>query len=67
MNINIYFINVDNNFQVTNRQTFGSKGYQAAQGLYYTNDEGYSLTGTVDLGGGRTTILLKLNSEGILQ
>jgi len=65
--INIYFINVDNNLQITNRQTFGSKGYQAAHGLYYTNDEGYSLTGSVDLGGGRTTILLKLNREGMLQ
>lgn len=65
--INIYFINVDNNFQVTNRQTYGSKGYQATQGLYYTNDEGYSLTGSVDLGGGRTSILLKLDREGKLQ
>ena len=65
--INIYFSNVDDNFQVTSRQTFGSKGYQAANGLYYTNDEGYSLTGSVDLGGGRATMLLKLNTEGILE
>ncbi len=64
---NIYFASIDNEFQLIHRQTFGSKGYQAAQGLYFTNDEGYSLTGAVDLGGGITTMLLKLDNTGNLQ
>ena len=64
---NIYFALVDNTFQITHRQTFGSKGYQAAHSVYFTNDDGFSLTGSVDLGGGRTSMLLKLNGEGELQ
>jgi hypothetical protein len=65
--VNVCFIIVDDNLEVFNRQSFGSKGYQEARSLYYTSDGGYSLAGSIDLGGGITTMLLKLNSAGILQ
>jgi len=64
---NIFFGMVNDNLELTLSKSFGSKGYQSANGLSVTGDEGFALTGTVDLGGGRTSMLLKLDSDGELR
>ena len=64
---NIYFGLVDEDLRLVKSQSFGSKGYQSAHGLCITGDGGYALTGTIDLGGGRTSMLLKLDNEGELR
>jgi hypothetical protein len=60
-------VDVDNNFRVEKRKTFGSNYYQASRNIIYTDDEGFALTGSVDLGGGRTSMLLKIDRNGELQ
>ncbi len=64
---NIYFARIGTDLQVLQWQEYGSKGYQAGKGLCYTSEGGYALTGTVNLGGGRTSMLLKLDSDGELK
>jgi hypothetical protein len=64
--INIYFAMFDRNLQLIHRRTYGSNGYQAASCMNYAGDGGFCLSGSVNLGGGRTTMLLKLSSEGEL-
>ena len=64
----ILFLQVDTDFNVGMRKTFGTKGHQSSQSIIYTSsDRGYALTGTVDLGGGRTSMLLKIDAEGELK
>jgi hypothetical protein len=49
--------------------TYGTpKGSQTSENIIYTaDDEGFALTGSVDLAGGRTSMLLKIDSEGELR
>jgi len=63
----ILFLEVDNNFQVQKRLTYGSQGSQRSQDIIFTDDQGYALTGSVDLAGQKTSMLLKINSEGELK
>jgi len=66
----ILFLQVDRNLQdpgVMIRKTYGSTGYQASQNIIYTIDGGFALTGSVDLAGRRTSMLLKIDSEGELR
>jgi hypothetical protein len=63
----ILFLLVDNDFQNPKPMTYGSKFHQASHSIIYTFDQGYALTGSVDLGGGRTSMLLKLDSDGQLR
>jgi len=57
--LNIYFTLIDVSFRQIHRQTFGSKGYQAAQSIYFTNDNGYAMTGSVDLGGRKNMCIVE--------
>lgn len=62
--LDILFLEVDNDFQIMGeKKTFGAKTEQAAQDIIATTDGGYALTGSVDLGGGKTTMLLKINQD----
>jgi len=64
----ILFLLVGNEYQVQIRKTYGAKGFQASQNIISTNfDQGFALTGSVDLAGGRTSMLLKIDSEGELR
>lgn len=70
----ILFLKVDTNFPnltITARKTYGSQGYQASQHIIYSISNqgfvGYALTGSIDLAGARTTMLLKLDSAGELR
>ena len=61
---------MDNEFQFQDLKlkTYGSKGHQASQNIIYTDDVGgFALTGSVDLAGGRTSMLLKIDSDGELR
>ncbi|MCK4854817.1 MAG: hypothetical protein KAT31_11155, partial [Bacteroidales bacterium] len=62
------FLKVDNEFEDKMLKTYGSKGYQASQNIIYTVDVGgFALTGSVDLADGRTSMLLKIDSDGELR
>ena len=66
----ILFLQVDNNFQVlTPKKTYGYKStHQASQSIIHTPlDGGFALTGSVYLVDGRTSILLKIDSDGELK
>jgi len=64
----ILFLLVDNGFQPQMLKTYGStKGAQNSKDILYTSDNGYSLTGAVDLAGGKTSMLLKTGSDGELK
>jgi len=65
----ILFLLVDNGngFQISMLNTFGSKGSQTSQNIIYTSDQGYALTGSVDLAGLKTSMLLKTGSDGELK
>lgn len=65
--LNIYFALFNENLELTLSREFGSKGDQSAYGLYITGNGGYALTGSADLGGAGTTMLLKLDSDGELK
>ena len=60
---------VDNNFELEMLNTYGStKGSQTSQNIIYTgNDGGFALTGSVDLAGGTTSMLLKVGPDGELR
>jgi hypothetical protein len=63
-NDDILFLEVDNAFQVIGTpKVFGAKFYQGSEDIIYTDDGGFALTGSVDLGGERTSMLLKIDSE----
>lgn len=64
----ILLLLVNDGFQgIEMLNTFGSKGTQAAWNIIYTSDQGYALTGYIDLAGGKTTMLLKIGSDGELK
>ena len=63
----ILFLSVDVGFQDFMLKTYGSKGYQASQNIIYTGDQGFALTGSVDLADGRISMLLKIDSDGELR
>jgi hypothetical protein len=66
----ILFLKVDSEFGPVMLKTYGSEGNgdQESQSIIYTGaDRGYALTGSADLAGGRTTMLLKIDSEGELK
>ena len=63
----ILFLLVDNDFHVTTRKTFEFTGFQISENIIFTRDQGYALTGSVDLGGGRISMLLKLDYSGELR
>ena len=64
----ILFLRVDNDFQVLTRKIYGFKSaYQASQSIIHTSDGGFALTGSVDMVDKRTSMLLKIDSEGELK
>ena len=63
----ILFLLVDNGFEISMLNTFGSKGSQTSKSIIYSKDQGYALTGSVDLAGGKTSMLLKTSSNGELK
>jgi hypothetical protein len=65
----ILFLLVDNNFQPLTKKTYGYKStHQASQSIIHTPlDGGFALTGSVYLVDGRTSMLLKIDSDGELK
>jgi hypothetical protein len=60
----ILFMEVDNNnFQPMDKKTFGAKSDQESLDIIATPDGGYALTGSVNLGLKKTTMLLKINQD----
>lgn len=66
--IDILFLQVGNDLQFEMLNTYGTKGSQKSQNIIYTGDDGgFALTGSVDLAGGTTSMLLKINANGELR
>jgi hypothetical protein len=64
----ILFMKVNGTFQLLMLNTYGTKGSQTSENIIYTaNDGGFALTGSVDLAGGKTSMLLKIDSDGELR
>ncbi len=64
----ILFMRVDLGFQDFFLNTYGTKGSQISENIIYTaDDRGFALTGSVDLAGGKTSMLLKIDSQGELK
>lgn len=64
----IMFMKIDLGFQSFLLNTYGTKGSQISENIIYTGgDGGFALTGSVDLAGGKTSMLLKINSQGELK
>ena len=67
-NILYMLVDVDNDFKPLIRETYGSnKGYQSSESIIYTSDQGFALTGSIDLADRKTSMLLKLDSDGELR
>jgi hypothetical protein len=66
--IDILFLQVDNDLQPEMLNTYGTKGSQTSQDIIYTGDDrGFALTGSVDLAGGTISMLLKVGPDGQLK
>ena len=64
---NILFLLVDNSFLPLIQKIYGSKSTQASQSIIHTTDGGFALTGSVDMVDRKTSMLLKIDSEGELK
>ena len=64
---NILFLLVDNSFNVLTPKIYGSKSTQASQSIIHTRDGGFALTGSVDMVDRKTSMLLKIDSDGELR
>jgi hypothetical protein len=64
----ILLLRVNNEFEFEMLIPYGTKGSQTAQNIIYTGDDGgFALTGSVDLAGGTTSMLLKVGADGELK
>ena len=64
---NILFLLVDNSFHELTWKIYGSKSTQASQSIIHTRDGGFALTGSVDMVDRKTSMLLKIDSDGELR
>ena len=62
--IDILFAIVDQNFQFVTLNFFGASGYQAIFGLTHGWDEGFILTGSAEIAGSKSCMLMKLDAAG---
>ena len=61
------FAQFSGDFESESLKFFGALGYQASFGITSTSNGGYTLSGSADLGGTHTCMLMKINEEGQLE
>ena len=62
----ILFARFNEDFSFKDIQLFGSTGNQSGSGICNTADGGYAITGSAEIAGNTTTILIKLGPDGKL-